>query len=105
MKKIREEIAAKEVGFFVFVIHGVVLAQVPTCGVAAACTDMVQPCAALSCAQVETQNLLNEIARVTVDSLNTKAHNQMLKDRHKQLSRCPRTRSLLASSCSPLVCR
>lgn len=47
MKKIREEIAAKE---------------------------------------VETQNLLNEIARVTVDSLNTKAHNQMLKDRHKQLS-------------------
>merc|ERR1712113_701030 len=25
------------------------------------------------------------IARVTVDSLNTKAHNQMLKDRHKQL--------------------
>eukprot|EP00435_Cladocopium_sp_Y103_P010461 s2128_g2.t1 len=36
--------------------------------------------------QVETQNLLNEIARVTVDSLNTKAHNQMLKDRHKQLS-------------------
>mmetsp|Transcript_99066 Transcript_99066/g.176493 ORF Transcript_99066/g.176493 Transcript_99066/m.176493 type:complete len:881 (+) Transcript_99066:94-2736(+) len=46
MKKIREEIAAKE---------------------------------------VETQNLLNEIARVTVDSLNTKAHNQMLKDRYKQL--------------------
>lgn len=36
--------------------------------------------------EVETQNLLNEIARVTVDSLNTKAHNQMLKDRHKQLS-------------------
>eukprot|EP00438_Fugacium_kawagutii_P026882 Skav217495 [mRNA] locus=scaffold2951:49623:56239:- [translate_table: standard] len=40
---------------------------------------------------VETQNLLNEIARVTVDSLNTKlgqrkAHNQMLKDRHEQLS-------------------
>ena len=41
MKKIREEIAAKEVGFFVFVIHGVVLAQVPTCRVAAACTDRV----------------------------------------------------------------
>lgn len=36
--------------------------------------------------EVETQNLLNEIARVTVDSFNTKAHNQMLKDRHKQLS-------------------
>lgn len=36
--------------------------------------------------EVETQNLHNEIARVTVDSLNTKAHNQMLKDRHKQLS-------------------
>jgi len=35
--------------------------------------------------EVETQNLLNEIARVTVDSLNTKAHNQMLKDRYKQL--------------------
>merc|ERR1719446_1333423 len=35
--------------------------------------------------EVETQNLHNEIARVTVDSLNTKAHNQMLKDRHKQL--------------------
>ena len=30
--------------------------------------------------------LHNEIARVTVDSLNTKAHNQMLKDRLKQLS-------------------
>merc|ERR1719446_1774837 len=36
--------------------------------------------------EVETQNLHNEIARVTVDSLNTKAHNQMLKDRLKQLS-------------------
>merc|ERR1712032_51866 len=36
--------------------------------------------------EVETQNLHNEIARVTVDSLNTKAHNQMLKDRHKALS-------------------
>merc|ERR1719261_467489 len=35
--------------------------------------------------EVETQNLHNEIARVTVDSLNTKAHNQMLKDRNKQL--------------------
>jgi len=35
--------------------------------------------------EVDTQNLHNEIARVTVDSLNTKAHNQMLKDRHKQL--------------------
>jgi len=36
--------------------------------------------------EVDTQNLHNEIARVTVDSLNTKAHNQMLKDRLKQLS-------------------
>merc|ERR1719446_1975115 len=36
--------------------------------------------------EVEVQNLQNEIARVTVDSLNTKAHNQMLKDRLKQLS-------------------
>jgi len=36
--------------------------------------------------EVEVQNLNNEIARVTVDSLNTKAHNQMLKDRLKQLS-------------------
>merc|ERR1711920_430240 len=36
--------------------------------------------------EVEAQNLHNEIARVTVDSLNTKAHNQMLKDRHKSLS-------------------
>eukprot|EP00930_Biecheleria_cincta_P085494 TRINITY_DN74887_c0_g1_i1.p1 TRINITY_DN74887_c0_g1~~TRINITY_DN74887_c0_g1_i1.p1 ORF type:complete len:900 (+),score=289.93 TRINITY_DN74887_c0_g1_i1:43-2700(+) len=35
--------------------------------------------------EVETQTLMNEIARVTVDSLNTKAHNQMLKDRYKQL--------------------
>merc|ERR1719188_2001798 len=35
--------------------------------------------------EVEIQNLHNEIARVTVDSLNTKAHNQMLKDRHKSL--------------------
>merc|ERR1719188_588083 len=35
--------------------------------------------------EVDTQGLHNEIARVTVDSLNTKAHNQMLKDRHKQL--------------------
>merc|ERR1719221_2062073 len=35
--------------------------------------------------EVDTQNLHNEIARVTVDSLNTKAHNEMLKDRHKQL--------------------
>ncbi|CAE8616802.1 unnamed protein product [Polarella glacialis] len=35
--------------------------------------------------EVDTQNLHNEIARVTVDSLNTKAHNQMLKDRYKQL--------------------
>merc|ERR1712079_408801 len=33
----------------------------------------------------ETQNLHNEIARVTVDGLNTRAHNQMLKDRHKEL--------------------
>merc|ERR1719188_1943401 len=36
--------------------------------------------------EVDTQNLHNEIARVTVDSLNTKAHNQMLKERHKQLT-------------------
>merc|ERR1719379_1018888 len=36
--------------------------------------------------EIETQNLHNEIARVTVDSLNTKAHNQMLKDRLKELS-------------------
>merc|ERR1719356_1310347 len=36
--------------------------------------------------EVDTQSLHNEIARVTVDSLNTKAHNQMLKDRQKQLS-------------------
>merc|ERR1719221_986006 len=36
--------------------------------------------------EVENQNLYNEIARVTVDSLNTKAHNQMLKDRHAQLA-------------------
>merc|ERR1719253_1764093 len=36
--------------------------------------------------EVETQNLHNEIARVTVDSLNTKAHNQMLQDRLKQLA-------------------
>merc|ERR1712151_882329 len=36
--------------------------------------------------EVEVENLNNEIARVTVDSLNTKAHNQMLKDRMKQLS-------------------
>eukprot|EP00929_Paragymnodinium_shiwhaense_P122657 TRINITY_DN955_c0_g2_i1.p1 TRINITY_DN955_c0_g2~~TRINITY_DN955_c0_g2_i1.p1 ORF type:complete len:884 (-),score=369.37 TRINITY_DN955_c0_g2_i1:259-2910(-) len=36
--------------------------------------------------EVEIQTLHNEIARVTVDSLNTKAHNQMLKDRLKQLS-------------------
>merc|ERR1719230_2090516 len=36
--------------------------------------------------EVEVQNLNNEIARVTVDSLNTKAHNQMLRDRLKQLS-------------------
>jgi chromosome segregation ATPase len=36
--------------------------------------------------EVETQNLHNEIARVTVDSLNTKAHNQMLRDRLKQLN-------------------
>merc|ERR1719327_598215 len=36
--------------------------------------------------EVDTQNLHNEIARVTVDSLNTKAHNQMLKDRQKQLT-------------------
>merc|ERR1719188_2853994 len=35
--------------------------------------------------EAENQNLYNEIARVTVDSLNTKAHNQMLKDRHKSL--------------------
>merc|ERR1719203_2770945 len=35
--------------------------------------------------EVDTQNLHNEIARVTVDSLNTKAHNQMLKERYKQL--------------------
>lgn len=35
--------------------------------------------------EVETQNLHNEIARVTVDGLNTRAHNQMLKDRHKEL--------------------
>merc|ERR1719188_1474242 len=35
--------------------------------------------------EADTQNLHNEIARVTVDSLNTKAHNQMLKDRHKSL--------------------
>merc|ERR1711959_374764 len=36
--------------------------------------------------EVETHNLHNEIARVKVDSLNTKAHNQMLKDRLKELS-------------------
>merc|ERR1712187_984526 len=36
--------------------------------------------------EVETQTLHNEIARVTVDSLNTKAHNQMLQDRLKQLA-------------------
>merc|ERR1712062_502575 len=36
--------------------------------------------------EVEIQNLNNEIARVSVDSLNTKAHIQMLKDRLKQLS-------------------
>jgi chromosome segregation ATPase len=36
--------------------------------------------------EVDIQMLHNEIARVTVDSLNTKAHNQMLKDRLKQLS-------------------
>lgn len=36
--------------------------------------------------ELETQTLHNEIARVTVDILNTKAHNQMLKDRFKQLS-------------------
>jgi len=36
--------------------------------------------------EVDTQNLHNEIARVTVDSLNTKSHNQMLKDRYKALS-------------------
>merc|ERR1740117_1396355 len=36
--------------------------------------------------EIETQNLHNEIARVKVDSLNTKAHNQMLKDRLKELS-------------------
>jgi len=35
--------------------------------------------------EIEIQNLHNEIARVTVDSLNTKAHNGMLKDRQKQL--------------------
>jgi DNA repair exonuclease SbcCD ATPase subunit len=35
--------------------------------------------------EVETENLHNEIARVTVDSLNTQAHNQMLKERYKQL--------------------
>mmetsp|Transcript_60345 Transcript_60345/g.174163 ORF Transcript_60345/g.174163 Transcript_60345/m.174163 type:complete len:884 (-) Transcript_60345:118-2769(-) len=35
--------------------------------------------------ELETQNLHNEIARVNVDGLNTKAHNQMLKDRLKQL--------------------
>eukprot|EP00927_Polykrikos_kofoidii_P077527 TRINITY_DN74464_c0_g1_i1.p1 TRINITY_DN74464_c0_g1~~TRINITY_DN74464_c0_g1_i1.p1 ORF type:complete len:891 (-),score=278.40 TRINITY_DN74464_c0_g1_i1:224-2896(-) len=44
--------------------------------------------------EVEIQTLHNEIARVTVDSLNTKAHNQMLKDRLKQLSEdlCERER-------------
>jgi len=36
--------------------------------------------------EMELQNLLNEIARVKVDSLNTKGHNQMLKDRLKQFS-------------------
>merc|ERR1719198_815757 len=36
--------------------------------------------------EIETQNLHNEIARVTVDSLNTKAHNQMLRDRLKELN-------------------
>mmetsp|Transcript_57425 Transcript_57425/g.134677 ORF Transcript_57425/g.134677 Transcript_57425/m.134677 type:complete len:887 (+) Transcript_57425:76-2736(+) len=36
--------------------------------------------------EIDTQNLHNEIARVTVDALNTKAHNQMLKERLKQLS-------------------
>merc|ERR1719414_2480649 len=36
--------------------------------------------------EIDTQNLHNEIARVTVDSLNTRAHNQMLKDRQKELA-------------------
>lgn len=36
--------------------------------------------------EAEMQNLQNEIARVNVDSLNTKAHNQILKERLKQLS-------------------
>merc|ERR1719235_712706 len=36
--------------------------------------------------EVETQSKHNEIARVTVDCLNTKAHNQMLRDRQKQLA-------------------
>jgi chromosome segregation ATPase len=40
----------------------------------------------ISAKEVDIQMLHNEIARVTVDSLNTKAHNQMLKDRLKQLS-------------------
>eukprot|EP00913_Durusdinium_trenchii_P007895 g7407.t1 len=51
-----------------------------------ALTEQTRSLEEIAAKEVETQNLLNEIARVTVDSLNTKAHNQMLKDRHKQLS-------------------
>merc|ERR1719321_1275501 len=36
--------------------------------------------------EMELQNLQNEISRVMVDSLNTKAHNQMLKERLETLS-------------------
>merc|ERR1712078_482029 len=35
--------------------------------------------------EMELQNLQNEISRVMVDSLNTKAHNQMLKERQETL--------------------
>merc|ERR1719456_1999972 len=40
----------------------------------------------LSDQEMEMQNLQNEISRVMVDSLNTKAHNQMLKERLETLS-------------------
>lgn len=36
--------------------------------------------------EVETQGLHNEIARVTVDSLNTRAHNQLLRERQRELA-------------------
>merc|ERR1719486_1466621 len=37
--------------------------------------------------EMELQNLQNEISRVMVDSLNTKAHNQMLKERLETLTK------------------